>query len=87
MSEEHKVEQERIRSRLANGCSNEEFDAMRCPVCGSSLGVIIKARFTAFFVHCSKVESHFGVHGDGVPELWQVGSWPTTELVCRKDAR
>lgn len=59
--------QKEISEKIASGCSREEFDAFRCPECGSALLLNLHHRKRSFFVRCAGDSLHFGVLGEAQP--------------------
>lgn len=62
-----------IRTRLRDGCSDEEFNRMACPVCGSGLSLSVAPTLQAFHVRCPQDSTHVSFHEGvmSVPEWWQ----------------
>ena len=51
-----------IVARLVDGCSEEEFSSLRCPVCTGPLALSVHPRLRAFSVRCSSSTLHFCRH-------------------------
>ena len=74
---------EEIRGRVLGGCSDEEFAALRCPVCGSGLTLDSHPRPSGaalVFVACSTSTVHVGFTDRAVvaPAWWAAhrsGGW------------
>ena len=65
---------------LLAGCSEEEFAAFRCPVCGGGLELNVHPDLRCFFVRCVASSVHLGKHGEieQAPAWWQSrvsGGW------------
>lgn len=52
----------KITDAVVGGCSKEEFQAMRCPVCGSPLMIALHPKKNLFFVRCDMSSIHLSVH-------------------------
>lgn len=46
--------------RLLGGCSEDEFMAIRCPVCGEALILRVHPSLHYFFVRCTSDSTHLG---------------------------
>ena len=61
-----------IRSLLTNGCSEEQFEQMRCPKCGQTITLTVHANKKKFFVRCSVDSTHMSFQGEcESPEEWR----------------
>jgi hypothetical protein len=61
-----------IKSKLASGCSEEEFSQMRCPKCGAALTLSVRPKANTFFVRCMVNSIHLAMTGEGSerPSWW-----------------
>ena len=69
-----------FRARLIAGCSEEEFNAMQCPVCGDHLTINVHNNHSTFFVRCKTSSLHVSFHetSGAKPEWWKAhmrGGW------------
>jgi hypothetical protein len=53
-----KLSSEEIKEKLANGCSETEFRAMRCPVCGEPLVLEVHPTRSMLTVRCTRKGLH-----------------------------
>jgi len=71
-------DQERFRKideifrRLMEGCTEEEFTNLRCPVCGAALIFHVHPKLHSFFVRCAASNLHLSRHGNisEAPAWW-----------------
>jgi hypothetical protein len=69
-----------FRARLIAGCSEEEFNSMRCPVCGDHLTINVHSNHSTFHVRCKTSPLHVSFHesSSAKPEWWKAhmrGGW------------
>jgi hypothetical protein len=69
-----------FRARLIAGCSEEEFNAIRCPVCGDHLTINVHNDHSTFSIRCKTSSLHVSVSGQSgaKPEWWRAhmrGGW------------
>ena len=62
-----------IRNSLVAGCSEQEFDAMRCPICAERLRLAVRPNGQEFHVCCQRDTTHVSMHdhSDVSPDWWQ----------------
>lgn len=53
-----KLTPQEIKEKLMNGCSEDEFRAMRCPVCGKSLVLEVHPTRPMLIVRCTRRGLH-----------------------------
>ena len=53
----------RIKRCIAVGCDEETFKAMRCPICGSPLGLDVHYKKDVFLVTCTSHSHHLQMMG------------------------
>ena len=51
-----------IREKLTDGCSEDEFKAMRCPVCGGPLVLQVHPSLSMLTVQCIEPGFHIRLH-------------------------
>ena len=59
--------------RVAARCTQEEFQAMRCPICGKGLTIHTHAKTGGFSLRCSESSLHIyrsGTVAPPAPEWW-----------------
>ncbi|MEX2172456.1 MAG: hypothetical protein WD851_24255 [Pirellulales bacterium] len=71
---------ESIRERLIEGCSEEEFATLYCPVCGAVLSINVHQNHSTFHVRCTRDGTHVSFHdrSDCKPAWWVAhmrGGW------------
>ena len=64
---------EHVLAQLTAGCSEAEFEAMRCPRCDGRLTISVNPDGRTFFVRCIADSTHLAMHGEShtPPEWWQ----------------
>lgn len=53
---------ELIRQLLANGCSEDEYASIRCPVCQASTVLNVHPRDTVLYIRCTDDSTHLSMH-------------------------
>ena len=64
---------EEIRHALSTGCSEEEFKAMRCPVCGGEVLFYVQPKRRSCFIRCKLSNGHMAMHEENLssPDWWE----------------
>ena len=57
---------EQIRSLLVDGCTENQFEEMRCPKCGQALTLTVHENRKKFFVRCSNNSTHLAFQGESL---------------------
>jgi hypothetical protein len=62
-----------IRTKLAQGCTEDEFLRMRCPKCNSKLELRVHPKLNGLHVYCPVSKVHLGMHveADVGPAWWE----------------
>ena len=102
LQDEERIRKKReIIKRLIEGCSEEEFAALRCPICGSALNLHVHPNLQTFAVSCATNTLHLFMHESilAAPAWWNgriSGGWlddgdsirePVATSKCRRDVR
>jgi hypothetical protein len=72
---------EDIRRGLATGCSEEEFKALRCPVCCGDVLFYVHPKRNSCFIRCKTDSGHMAMHEENAssPDWWEKyvmhGAW------------
>jgi hypothetical protein len=59
-----------IRGILARGCTEEEFNQLRCPVCGAALSLHVHPDLTQLNAYCSSPTMHVTLQESVAPQTW-----------------
>ena len=62
-----------IRRTLSIGGSEEELEAIHCPVCGGAVTFHVHPRRRMFFIRCVADTTHLAMHGVNTasPDWWE----------------
>jgi hypothetical protein len=63
---------EGIRKAIIAGCSEDELNAMRCPVCNGPVTFVVHPKRRSFFIRCNASNFHLAITGESAssPEWW-----------------